>query len=126
MSLHKTYDNGVLFVEEYFLDDDDENLSFIISEEDLFTIDYTIDSTDYNKNRIHHNEEGPASIHYHKNGVIAFKGYMIEGKSHNDKGPAKEWFDTQGAHISHEYWLNDEYHTEEEYYAIINHLEVFE
>ena len=45
-----------------------------------------------NVNKKLHNENGPAKIYYHENGLIKSEWYYIDGKLHREDGPAIFFF----------------------------------
>ena len=62
-----------------------------------------------------HRDDGPA-INYANGDKYWYK----EGKRHREDGPAVEYPDGEI-----QYWLNDEYYSYTEWYAIVNGLEKF-
>jgi antitoxin component YwqK of YwqJK toxin-antitoxin module len=43
---------------------------------------------EWHLNGKHHNEEGPAYISYYENGKLRFQEWCLNGKTHNEEGPA--------------------------------------
>lgn len=73
----------------------------------------------------YHNENGPVIERFYTDGTI-YRSYLINGGWHNDKGPARIWYNNDGTIFMVEYWINYIKYSEENYYAKLNHLEVFE
>jgi len=61
-----------------------------------------------------HNEEGPARIYYRENGSVKWKEWYLNGKFHNEEGPALIWYRKNGS-VKWEKWRLDgvEYSEEE-------------
>lgn len=53
-----------------------------------------------------HNENGPAVVHYHTNGLIKKASYYIHGVLHNVNGPAVIYYDDKYTPIVEKWYIN--------------------
>ena len=60
----------------------------------------------YTLNDKRHREDGPASIHYYKNGNIKMEYYYINGKRHREDGPSDIYYYENGNISSEYYYIN--------------------
>lgn len=54
-----------------------------------------------------HRENGPAYIHYYKNGNIHYQQYCLNGQLHNLKGPAFVFYNKDGTVSDKHYYINN-------------------
>lgn len=83
---------------------------------------YYADATSTNFHRI----DGPAYEYYYENGNIQYKEYWINGNLHNEKDAAIIWYDKSGNIESKDYFINNISYSEEQFYARLNNLELFQ
>jgi len=63
----------------------------------------------------HHNDEGPAFIWYRENGSVKWKEWYLNGKLHNEDGPAFIWYRRDGSVWVKEWYLDGVEYSEEEW-----------
>jgi antitoxin component YwqK of YwqJK toxin-antitoxin module len=71
-----------------------------------------ITSVEYNLDGKIHNEIGPAVIIYHHNGTVSTICYVMYDEVHNEHGPAVIRYHINGKIKAIEYWKNDVHHNE--------------
>jgi uncharacterized protein len=76
----------------------------IIYYEKSYYISYCNDNSEL------HREDGPANIHYYKNGKVFIESYYIKGKRHRENGPADIWYYENGNIKTEMYFINDLVH----------------
>jgi hypothetical protein len=63
----------------------------------------------YTANGVPHRIDGPAELHYYKDGVIESKRWYKEGSIHREDGPARIWYYRDGSIRMVDFWLGDRY-----------------
>ena len=66
-----------------------------------------------------HNEEGPATVNYRRDGSVIGKWWWLNGKLHNEEGPAYIGYKRDGSVWVKEWYLDGVQHTEEEWHEIV-------
>jgi len=66
-----------------------------------------------------HNEEGPARIYYRRDGSVRWKEWFLDGKRHNEEGPAFIGYREDGSVIGEGWYLDGVNYTEEEWKDIL-------
>ena len=69
----------------------------------------------YTLNDKRHREDGPASIHYYKNGNIKMEYYYINDESHREDGPSDICYYENGNIESEHYYINGKELTKEQF-----------
>ena len=64
-----------------------------------------------------HRTDGPAWEEWGKNGVIIFRSFWVNDQLHRTDGPAREWRPVPELRMHGEFYVNDEYLTEEDFRA---------
>jgi antitoxin component YwqK of YwqJK toxin-antitoxin module len=75
-----------------------------------------------------HNEEGPAYIRYHENGKVEYQEWWVNGKLHNEEGPAYIEYYEDGK-VSYQSWyINDKLLSKEDFTSLdmIKRMDAFE
>ena len=67
----------------------------------------------------HHNEEGPAYIWYRKDGSVDCEGWYLDGELHNEAGPAYIGYREDGSIRCKWWWLDGVKYTEEEWKDLV-------
>ena len=78
----------------------------------------------YYENGEFHNLNGPARIWYYENGNKTYEVYWINGKHHNLNGPAIIWYFENGNKQYEQYYLFDIEIPKENYYDLIESIDV--
>jgi antitoxin component YwqK of YwqJK toxin-antitoxin module len=75
-----------------------------------------------------HNEEGPAIIRYHKNGNIQYQVWYLNDKWHNEEGPARVSYHKDGKVMFKEWCLDGKELTKEDFTSLdmIKRVNAFE
>jgi antitoxin component YwqK of YwqJK toxin-antitoxin module len=83
---------------------------------------------EWHLNGKHHNEEGPARIWYYEDGTVAYQEWLLDGKCHNEEGPAYIGYYEDGKVESQEWILNGKYLSKEDFTSIdmIKRMNAFE
>jgi antitoxin component YwqK of YwqJK toxin-antitoxin module len=53
-----------------------------------------------------HNNNGPAYIAYYSNGIVKYIEYSVDNKRHNTNGPAFIMYYSNGTVMREEYWID--------------------
>jgi antitoxin component YwqK of YwqJK toxin-antitoxin module len=75
-----------------------------------------------------HNEEGPARVSYYENGKVAYQEWCFKGDYHNEEGPARIWYDEDG-NVEYQAWyLNDKELSKQDFTSLdmIKRMDAFE
>ena len=67
----------------------------------------------------HHNDDGPAFIWYRKNGSVWREGWYLNGKLHNEESPAFIGYRGDGSVDCEGWWLDGVEYSEEEWKEIV-------
>lgn len=77
-------------------------------------------SEEYWLNGKRHNEAGPAYCIWHQNGQLETEQYWLNNHLHNESGPAYCFWYENGQLGSEQYWLDYEHLTKEEWEKRVN------
>ena len=66
-----------------------------------------------------HNEEGPAIICYKRDGSVEWEEWWLNGKRHNEEGPAIICYMRDGSVWREEWYLNGVRYSEEEWKDLV-------
>jgi antitoxin component YwqK of YwqJK toxin-antitoxin module len=76
----------------------------------------------------YHNEEGPAHIKYYKNGNIWHQAWYLNGKYHNEEGPGYIVYNEDGNVEYQSWYVNDKYLFKKDFTSLnmIKRMDAFE